>query len=156
MKQVEIEDDATVARVDVLVGRIFLAIGKPAKALDHFEHAGLSSLDAEADADLGMAEAHLALGDLAKAKKTALDALKSDPGLVAAHLVLARVDQRLGHAADALARLRKLQTNQPDSDDVAVVLARYLAIQNGPAAGVTEMQAFVDRNPSSAAALDTL
>jgi len=156
LKLVEIEDDTTVAQIDVLVGRIFLAIGKPAKALDHFEHAGLSSLDAEADADLGMAEAHLALGDLAKAKKTALDALKSDPDLVAAHLVLARVDQRLGRAADALARLRRLQTNQPDSDDVAVVLARYLAIQNGPAAGVTELQAFVDRNPSSAVALDTL
>lgn len=57
LKGVPLEDRAVAARVDLLLGRIYLAIGKPAKALDFFEAASFASLQDEATAYLGLAEA---------------------------------------------------------------------------------------------------
>ncbi|HLN25432.1 MAG TPA: trypsin-like peptidase domain-containing protein, partial [Patescibacteria group bacterium] len=65
-------------------------------------------------------------------------------------------DQRVGHGAEALARLRKLQKDRPDSEDVAIVLARYLAQQNGPNAGIAELEGFSSRVPTAAGAQDML
>ena len=155
LRQLESGDGATSAQIDLLFGRIYLAIGKPAKALGFFEEASFSSLDGEAEAYLGLAEADLALGDLAKARRNAVLALKSDPDLVAAHLVQARADLRLGKAAEAAARLRQLRRDRPDSEDVAIVLARFLAQQEGTAAGIAELQRFNAQVPTAAAAWDT-
>jgi len=154
LKQLDSGDGATIAQIDLLFGRIYLAIGKPAKALGFFEEASFASLDGEAEAYLGLAEADLALGDLAKARRNAGLALKTDPDLVAAHLVLARADLRLGKAAEAAARLRKLRSDRPDSEDIAVVLARYLAQQDGAAAGIAELERFIRQMPTAAAAED--
>ena len=156
LKRIDIKDDDTVAQVDLLLGRLYLAVGKPNKAEEYFTHASLSSLGAEADSSLGLAEAELALGNLIKARKNAQNALKANPDLVAAQLVLARADQRIGHGADALARLRQLQADQPESEDVAIVLARYVSQQGGPGAGAGVLQPFVAKNPTSAAAFDAL
>ena len=156
LKALDAGDGATTAQIGVLFGRIYLAIGKPAKALGFFEDASFSSLAEEGEAYLGLAEADLALGDLAKARRNAALALKSDPDLVAAHLVLARADLRIGKAAEAATRLRQLQHDRPDSEDVAVILARFLAQQDGPAAGVAELQRFVRMVPTSAGAQDAL
>jgi S1-C subfamily serine protease len=156
LKQFDAQDSVTTAQIDLMFGRIYLGIGKPAKALGFFEEASFSSLDGEAQAYLGLAEADLALGDLTKARHNAILALKTDPDLIAAHLMLALADQRIGHGAEALTRLRKLQQDQPESEDVAIVLARYLAQQNGPATGIIELEAFTSRIPTAAAALDQL
>ena len=156
LKQLNAEDAAAATQIDNLFGRIYLAIGKPAKALDFFEEASFSSLNDEAEAYLGLAEANLVLGNLAQARSNAGLALKTDPDLVAAHLVLALVDQRTGRGDEALSRLHKLQQQRPDDEGVAIVLARYLVNQNGLASGVTELRTFIDRMPSSAYAHDVL
>ncbi len=156
LKQLDTTDATTSAQIDLLFGRIYLAIGKPAKALGFFEEASFASLDGEAEAYLGLSEADLALGDLAKARRNAALALKSDPDLIAAHLVLARADLRIGKAADAATRLRQLQRDRENSEDVAIVLARFLAQQDGPAAGISELERFVRQVPTSAGAYDTL
>jgi len=156
LKQLDADNGTSGAQIDLLFGRIYLSIGKPAKALGFFEEASFASLDSEAEAYLGLAEADLALGDLTKARRNATLALKSDPDLVAAHLVLARADQRLGHGDDATRRLHQLQNDRPESEDVAIVLARYLAQQDGPAAGIAELERFIGQVPTSAAAEDAL
>lgn len=156
LKKLDTDDTTTAARIDLLFGRIYLGINKPAKALDFFEHASFSSIDVEAEAYLGMAEAKLALGDLTPARRNAAMALKSDPDLVSAHLVLAIVDQRVGRGAEAMSRLRQLQQDRSDDEAVAVVLARYVASQEGAARGAAELEAFVDRVPTAAAAQDAL
>lgn len=142
-------------RISLLMGRIYLSLGKPAKAAEFFEQASFASLD-DGEAHLGLAEANLALGKLAKARSDASMALKSDPDLVAAHLVLARVEQRLGKAGEAMARLRRLQQDRPESEDVAIILSRYVAQQEGPAAAVSELEGFLGRYPASAMARDHL
>jgi S1-C subfamily serine protease/thioredoxin-like negative regulator of GroEL len=150
LKAADAEDRATAAEIDVLVGRIYMALGKPAKALDFFEQASMSTLDDEGEAIAGMAEAELALGKLARARTHANAALKADPDLVAAHLVLARIDQRLGNADAASARLRGLERDRPDSEDVAVLMARWLASQNDPQAAVAHLEGFTRRHPTAA------
>ena len=156
LKQLDASNGVTPGQIDLLFGRIYLAIGKPAKALGFFDDASFASLDDEAEAYLGTAEAELALGDLIKARRNATLALKSDPDLIAADLVLARADQRIGHADQATARLRELQRNRPESEDVAIILARYLAEQDGPAAGTAELQRFIGQYPTAAGAQDVL
>jgi serine protease Do len=156
LKQLNTPDATTSAQIDLLFGRIYLAIGKPAKALGFFEEASFVSLDGEAEAYLGLAEADLALGDLAKARRNAALALKSDPDLIAAHLVLARADLRIGKAAEAATRLRQLQRDRENSEDVAIVLARFLAQQDGPSAGIAELERFARQVPTSAGAYDAL
>ena len=154
LKQLNAEDAATQARIDLLFGRIYLAINKPAKSLDFFEHAAFASLDVEAEATLGMAEARLTLGQLTEARRLAAMALKSDPDLVAAQLVMAMADQRVGRAEPALSRLRRLQGDRPSSEEVAVVLARFLGQQAGPEAGMAELQRFIGDYPTAAGAWD--
>ncbi len=156
LKHLDAEDASTSARIDLLFGQIYLAIGKPAKALGFFEDASFASLDNEAEAYLGLAEADLALGDLAKARRNASLALKSDSDLIAAHLVLARADQRIGRTDLATARIRELQRNRPDSEAVAVILARYRSEQDGPAAGIADLRHFVGLYPTAAGAWDAL
>jgi len=154
LKQLNAGDAATQARIDLLFGRIYLAINKPTKSLEFFEHAAFASLDVEAEATLGLAEARLTLGELAEARRLAAMALKSDPDLVAAQLVMALADQRVGRAEAALSRLRQLQGNQPSSEEVAVVLARFLARQTGPEAGMADLQRFIGDHPAAAGAWD--
>ena len=60
LKHIEIKDDDTVAQVDLLLGRLYLSVGKPQKAEDYFSHASLSSLKLEADLSLGLAESEVA------------------------------------------------------------------------------------------------
>lgn len=156
LKTVPLEDRRVAARVDLLLGRIYLAIGKPARALDFFEAASFASLEGEAAAYLGQAEAKLALGSLGQARRDAENALRSDPDLVAAHLVLALIDQRLGQSTDAEARLALLEEERPDSEAVAIVAARYVARDDSPAAAAAKLAQFVRRFPLSPAALDQL
>lgn len=156
LKAIDITDDASAAQVDLLLGQLYLGLGKPAKSEEYFEHAALSSMDVDAPSLLGMAEAELSMGNLSKARINAANALKTDPDLVAAQLVLARADLRVGRGAQALNRLQQLQRNQPDSENVTLVLARYVAQQSGPAAGIGVLQPFIAQNPNAAAAYDAL
>jgi len=151
-----LDETGSTPQTALLMGRIYLALGKPGKALELFEQASFRSLDNEAEAYLGLAEARLALGDLAKARGEATRSLRSDPDLLPAHLVLASIDQRLGRSDEAKERLHRLRQDRPDSEDVAVILARYLAQQDGPPAAVAELSAFVRRHPTSAVAHDHL
>ncbi|TAN56285.1 MAG: serine protease [Magnetospirillum sp.] len=156
LKDLDAAGTVPAARIDLLMGRIYLSISKPAKALDFFEHASMATLDGEAEADLGLAEAKLALGSLAQARRHAETALKTDRDLVGAHLVLARIDQRLGKSEAAVKRLRTLERDRPDAEDVAIVFARYLVEQEGPESGIRHLDGFIRRFPTAPAAQDTL
>ena len=109
LQQLDARGEIGAADTALLLGRIYLGLGKPGKAAEFFEQAEFASLSAEAEARLGLAESKLGLGDLAGAAQAAQAALRSDPDQVGAHLVLALADQRLGRSAAAVARLDKLR-----------------------------------------------
>ncbi len=138
----------------LMLGRIYLGLGKPGKAAEFFEQAEMASLGAETAARLGLAESRLGLGDLTGARKAAEAVLRTDRDQMDAHLVLARVEQRLGQSEAAARRLRELRDNRPDSEDAALVSARFRALNDGPAAALDELRDFAARHPHAAAAWD--
>lgn len=156
LKDLDAKGQISAADTALMLGRIYLGLGKPGKAAEFFEQAEFSSLDAEAAARLGLAESRLGLGDLGGARKAAEAALKSAPDMVGAHLVLAMVDQRLGRSEAAFARLRKLRSERPDSEDAALVFARFRAQNGGPADALDALRGFVASHPRAADAWDRI
>lgn len=156
LKDMDAKGRITAADTALMLGRIYLGLGKPGKAAEFFEQAEMSSLSAEADARLGLAESRLGLGDLAGARKAAEAVLRTDPDQVGGHLVLALVDHRLGRNEAAVARLNRLRNERPDSEDAALAAARFRALNDSPAAAQEDLRRFVATHPRAADAWDRI
>ena len=155
LKSIEAEDPKVDARVETLLGKIYLRIAKPAKALDLFEHASFQTFD-DAEPLLGMAQAALALGNLKRARHQASMALRADPDLAEAHLVLAVVDDRGGRVEEAHGRFLQLMRNQPDNEAVVVAYGRFLAEREGLGEASRLLTGYLNRHPFAAEANDLL
>jgi len=155
LKAIEPETSNISAKVDVLLGKIYQRLHRPGKAADLFEGAVFSSMD-DADAYLGMAETSLALGKLTQARQHASTAIKSNPDLIGAHLVLARVDDRTGQTAKAKERFFNLIKNQPDSEPVIEAYGQFLSQREDVDAAIRVLSKYVNRHPYAAEAGDLL
>ncbi|MBB43398.1 MAG: hypothetical protein CMM44_06505 [Rhodospirillaceae bacterium] len=95
LKKIEPRSNTHAAKINLRVGRIFLKLNKPLKALEFFERANFSMLeDAQISVDLG--RAYLSLGNFAKARKYAKSAIKINPALLNADLLFAKIDEVSG------------------------------------------------------------
>jgi serine protease Do len=155
LKTIDAKTARDVAKVDTLLGKVFLRLHKPGKAADYFEHAVLSSMD-DAEAYLGLAEAKLALGSLVQARQHASTAIRSDSDVIGAHLVLAKVDERSGRVSEARKRLTSLLQNQPNSEPVIITYAMFLSQRDNINSATDMLSRFVDRHPFAAEAGDLL
>ena len=155
LKAIKPETANVSAKVDILLGKIYQRLHKPSKAADLFERATFSSMD-DSEAYLGMAETSLALGKLAQARQHARTAIKSNPDLINAHLVLARVDDRTGQTANAKERFTKLLQNQPDSEPIIEAYAQFLSQREDTQTAIQVLSKYVNRNPYAAEAGDLL
>jgi len=155
LKAINPQTSRVSAKVDVLLGKIYQRLHKPAKAADLFEKAVFSSMD-DAEAYLGLAEAKLALGQLRQARQHARVALKTNPDLIRAHLVLARVDDRTGQMAKAKERFSNLLQNKPSSEPVVVAYAQFLSEREDINSAIKVLKTFVDKEPFTAEASDLL
>jgi S1-C subfamily serine protease len=154
LEKAEIADSLQMQRMDMALGRIFLGLGKPSRALEFFEKAANATAD-DAPALAGMAQCELALGQMAKARRHAEMALKTDPDLPAARLTLALVDERSGRREAAAQRLAALAQSMPDAEEVAVLRARFTATWDRPQAA-QQLRDFVSSHPFAAHAEDAL
>ena len=155
LKAIEAKTPKVTAKINTLLGKIYLRLHKPAKAADLFENAVFSSMD-DADAYLGLAEAKLALGSLTQARRHARTAILSNSDLIDAHLVLARVDDRSGRISEARERFTKLMGDQPESEPVIVSYALFLSTRDDVADATGLLSSFLDRHPFAAEAGDLL
>jgi serine protease Do len=155
LKSIEPDKPKVRAEIDTLLGNIYLRLDKPAKALEFFEHASLSTMD-DAEAFLGMAEANLSLGKLQRARRHASVALKTNPDLTRAHLIIAKIDDRSGNVDAAEKRFARLLKDRPNSEAVAVALAYFKAHRDGVKSGIEVLEKFVRRDPTAAEASDLL
>lgn len=73
---------------------------------------------------VGLAQAHLAAGDLAAAEKAAGDGLALDPKNLPLHYHLALILQRTGRPADALPHLETVHAAAPDFENVRLLLGQ--------------------------------
>lgn len=98
LKTLDANDTVPSGNISLLFGLIYLGIGKPAKAIQYFEETLFTSIEDEAEAYLGLAEAEFALGDIQKSRRDASLAYKSNPELSAAENLLTRIDQGGGRS----------------------------------------------------------
>lgn len=101
LKAVRSSESKTSALTQILIGKMYLSLGKPAKAYEHFERATFTSVKADALAYSGLAQASLALGNLPEAKEYSDRSLKEDPDLVEAKMIKAQILSDLGKNREA-------------------------------------------------------
>jgi serine protease Do len=152
---IEPDTTNTSAKIDVLLGKIYQRLHRPSKASELFERASFSSME-DGEAYLGLAETNLALGKLALARRYSKLTIRSNPDLVGAHLVLARVDDRMGQTAKAKERFSNLIQNQPDSEPVIEGYAQFLSQREDTDAAIKALSKYMSRHPYAAEAGDLL
>ena len=155
LKEIEPETTNTSAKIDVLLGKVYQRLHRPSKASKLFERASFSSMD-DGDAYLGLAEANLALGKLALARRYSKQTIRSNPDLVGAHLVLAKVDDRMGKTAKAKERFSSLIKNQPDSEPVIQAYAQFLSQREDTDTAIKVLTKYISRHLNAAEAGDML
>lgn len=155
LKSATPESPKQAARVDVLIGEIFLKVGKPARAMDFFEHAANSTLD-DTDAYVGMATAALKQGKVGRARRHAETALRADADLAGAHLVLALADDLSGNVDGARARFEALTRTRPENEEIALAHGEFLFNRGDIEPALQRLERFTAMNEKSGAAHDTL
>jgi serine protease Do len=143
------------AKIFFRLGKIFLQLDRPAKALEYFEKAVFSTMD-DGEIYVGLAQANLALGNLVRARSHAQTALRTDKNLVAAEVVLATIDDRSAHVATAKERFVVLHKKHPDSEAVITAYAQFLAHRSDDNAAIKLLAPFLNRFPHRAEASDLL
>lgn len=147
--------DEDESKINLLTGKIYLAIDKPAKALAFFELADSLSLDS-IDAQLGIALCELKLGKFAVAKRFAdsisrIDKQAGEPLTIHA-LILART----GKMEEAISSIEQASKKQPDSEVITLASARFYALTGDVEKAKRRLSAFVARKPGAASAHDLL
>ena len=141
--------------VGLLTGKIYLAIDRPAKALEFFEDAEAQSLESF-DATIGLANANLRLGQFKQARRLVQTARKLNPDSSEPDLILAAVALRTGNPTEAKAQMQALFTQRPDSEGVAIAYAKYLVLTGDNTAAKRSAERFMDRYSSAASVRDYL
>lgn len=152
-------DETEDRQVSVLMGRIYLAIDRPDKALPLFEAAQTAAAPPSPlafDAAMGIAQAQLKLGRFADARRSAQRARQLDAASPEPEWLLAMADQRAGASAEARTRMDKFVRQHATSEPHALVYARYLAAAGEPAAAIAHLKAFRTAHPPAAAATELL
>jgi S1-C subfamily serine protease/thioredoxin-like negative regulator of GroEL len=155
LKAIDAKSNKTKAKIDVRIGKIYLSLSKPAKALEFFESANFKSMD-DGEAYLGLAKSMLRLGRLVRARRHAQTALQTDPDLIDAHLVIAKVDDRGGQIDKARQRYGDLLKNQPENEKLIVAYAQFLADRDDINAATKLLERYVARHLMAAEAKDIL
>jgi tetratricopeptide (TPR) repeat protein len=97
-----------------------------------------------------------ALGKLTNARRYARTAIRSDPDLIGAYLVLAKVDDRAGNFKKAKDQFTKLVQNQSDSELVIKAHAHFLSGREDIKKEIQVLLNYLTRFPFAAEAEDLL
>ena len=155
LKAHEPRDAKEEQQITLLMGKIYLTIDRPAKALEYFRNAD-EQLTFNMDAVMGAANAALKLGRFSDARKYAMDAGKLDLESPEPELLLALIEQRSGQVADATTRMDKLLRKRPGSESHVLAYARYLVSVGEQAKAASALQTFRESHPQSASVLEQL
>lgn len=155
LKSADPQSPRQATQVDLLIGEIFLKVGKPSKAMEFFEHAAASSMD-DAEAYVGMAMAALKQGKVNRARAHAQTALRGDADLAGAHLVLALADDRSGQVSAARERFNDLSKTRPENEAIAIAHAEFLFNRGDLDLAIQRLQQFTLMSERSGGAHDAL
>jgi len=142
-------------KINVLTGKIYLAIDKPAKALEFFEAADVLSLD-NVDAQVGIALSQLKLGKFSLAKRYAESIKRIEKDSGEPIYILAVIQARTGKIDEAVKAIEQLAQRQPDSESVAVAKAKFYTLTGDPTKAKDALTSFIRRKSDAPAAYDYL
>ena len=146
------EDELT---INLLIGSIYLKLDRSATALDFYQRAYDQDID-NFDAAIGVASAHIQLGNFKEAKQfigIAKTVGKNSPEPI---LLESLIQYRTGSIDAANRQISQLISQRPDSTEVAVVYARYLQLTGDNARAISSLRSFADKHPQSAETWDFL
>ena len=155
LKEVEPQTRGDDLALSVLTGKIYLAIDRPAKALEFFEDADAQALE-NFDAAIGAAQANLQLGRFAQARRYVQAARRVDQDSAEPDYVLAVIAHRTGNTADAATQMQTLARTRPDSESAIIAYSKYLTLVGDDAAARRALQDFANKVPAAAAIRDRL
>ena len=147
--------DEDESKINLLTGKIYLAIDKPAKALAFFELADSLSLDS-IDAQIGIALCELKLGKFAVAKRFADSINRIDKEAGEPLYIHALIMARTGKMEEAISSIEQASKKQPDSDVIALASARFYALTGDVEKAKRRLSTFIARKPAAASAHDFL
>ncbi len=148
LKQYEPKDREDELAISVLTGKIYLAIDRPAKALEFFEDAQAQSLESF-DAAIGAAHANLKLGKFKEAERHAQAAKKIDNDSAEPDFISAVIGLRTGNPSRSNDSLVKLSTQRPESESVLIVYAKFLTLTGESLIAKQNAANFLSRAPNS-------
>jgi S1-C subfamily serine protease/thioredoxin-like negative regulator of GroEL len=142
-------------KVNLLTGKIYLAIDKPAKALEFFEAADVQSLD-NIDAQIGIALSQLKLGKFSLAKRYADSIRRTEKDVSDPIYINAVIQARTGKLDEAIKGIEQIAQRQPDSESIALARAKFYVLNGDPVKAKEGLGAFIHRKSESPEALDYL
>ena len=143
------------AERDYLLGKLYFSLGKYYKANEFYDLAALANSE-EPKYLVGLSESYFVLGKLKIAKSNAEFALRSNPDLVSAELIIAKIEDKLGNREKALQRFKKLYDMQPKSEAVVLNYAKFLESRSEIGSSINLLENFLLKSPNSPLALDYL
>jgi len=155
LKGYEPRDAKEEQQITLFMGKIYLAIDRPTKALEFFRSAD-EQISFNMDAVMGAANASLKLGRFTEARKYATEAGKLNLDSPEPELLLALIEQRSGQTGDATRRMDNLFRKRPGSASHVVAYARYLLSAGEQAKAVSVLQTYRESHPTSALVLEQL
>jgi len=155
LKEVEPQSRDDDLALNVLTGKIYLAIDRPAKALEFFEEADAQALE-NFDAAIGTAHANLQLGRFAQARRYVQAARRLDQDSPEPDYVLAVIAHRTGNSTEAASQMQTLARTRPDSESVSIAYSKYLRMVGDESAARRVLQSFANKAPGAAGVRDQL
>ena len=155
LKKIEPETEEQTAKQFYLLGRLYYSLDKFKKANEFYKDARL--LDpTEPIYRVGISQTSYALGKLKLAKSNATKALKRNPDLLEAELILALISSRYGKQQEAKKRFLDLMDLQPSNQHLFLTYAKYLEQTDNRNKAISLLEEFIIKNPNTAAIHDYL
>jgi len=153
LKRIEPEQREDELSVNLLIGSIYLKLDRSATALDFYQRAYDQDID-NFDAAIGVASAHIQLGNFKEAKQfigIAKTVGKNSPEPI---LLESLIQYRTGSIDAANRQISQLVSQRPDSPQVAIIFARYHQLTGDNIKAISSLRSFADKHPQSAETWD--
>jgi len=151
LKKYEASDEDE-PKVNLLTGKIYLAIDKPAKALEFFEMADVQSID-NTEIQSGIALCQLRLGKFAIAKRYADSIKRTERDSGDPLYINGLIQARTGKLENAIKEIEQAAQRQPESQNIAIAKAKFYVTTGNLEKAKATLRDFVRRQPESASVL---
>lgn len=155
LKKYDPQSNLDTARLNVAIGRIYLEMGEPRKAIHYFEEADAISPN-EFQTKLSIADAKIRLGDI-RASKAALKSIREDSdGRMEVQYRLSQIDELSGNTVAAETRMKQLVARYPTKDAPVVYRAKMILGRGDLEGAISYLKESGKKFSGSAAILEAL